>query len=93
MPITEAKFQVLPKVSATSRKKGGRKVNWMVDVYPGLREQGWLVREVYDIALAVAAKDGNTISRVRTKRWLDSLVDKKLARIAADENAFVYFVK
>lgn len=92
MPISQEKFKALPK-TAPGKRKGGRKVNWMEDVYPQLRGQGWVVREVYDIALAIAAKGGNTISRVRTKRWLDGLVTKKLAQLAEDGIAFVYFVK
>ena len=92
MPIGQEAYKLLPKASP-GKRKGGRKVQWDTDVYPELRGQGWLVREVYDIAMAAAKKGGNTISRVRTKRWLDSLVTKKLATMAEDGIAFVYFVK
>ena len=93
MPINQAKFDALPKVKAGARKKGGRKCDWN-KCYEHLRGQGWLVREVWEFAKAdCIIVEGGTISRVRTKRWLDGLVTKKLAVMGADGEAFVYYVK
>ncbi len=92
MPITQETFEELPKVSATARKKGGKKCDWS-KVLAHLKGQGWLVREVHEFANANCVGSGQTISRVRTKRWLDKLVEKRLAQLRQDENAFVYFVK
>jgi len=92
MPISQDTFEALPKVVAGSRKKGGRKCDWS-KVLTHLRGQGWLVREVHEFANASCVGEGQTISRVRCKRWLDKLVEKKLAQLRQDENAFVYYVK
>lgn len=96
MPITEAKFKELPKVGTTKRgQRVGRKVDWD-KVYEHLRGKGWVVREVHEYANKSAILvEGQTISRVRCKRWLDKLEEKKLANVAEDEEtgAFVYFVK
>ena len=93
MPISQEQFKALPKVTEKTKRKGGQKVDWESEIYPSLRGQGWLVAEVYKMAMKVAQKGGHTISRVRTKRWLDSLVEKKKAELAEDGIAFIYYVK
>jgi len=92
MPISLAEFRKLEQAPAKAGpgSKFVRKCDWS-KVTSELAGQGWTVKEALAVAMKHVGKD-QSISRVRTKRFLDKLVEKKLAVKMFDGMGYVYYV-
>jgi len=92
MPISLEAFRSLKSVPAGEASKGKfqRKCDWD-RVLVELGGQAWTVKEAHGVASKHVGKD-QSISRVRTKRFLDKLVEKKLAASTYDGLSYIYYV-
>ena len=91
MPISLEEFRKLDSVPAgQTGRKFQRKCDWS-KVMIALGGQAWSVKEAHEIAGKFVGKD-QSISRTRVKRFLDKLVEKKLAVSSFDGMGYVYYV-
>ena len=88
MPISLEEFR---KLSSNPIAKDGvksGKCNWSI-VQVEITGHAWSVKEVWEIAKKHSPRG---ISRTRTKRWLDKLVEKKIAVSKIDGLAVIYWI-
>jgi len=91
MPISLEQFRKLESApSSAGVKKFSRKCDWD-KVYATLGGQAWTVKEAHGVASKFVG-DKQTISRVRVKRYLDTLVKKNLAVAKYDGFSFTYWI-
>ncbi len=90
MPMTLEEFR---KLSSTPVGKDGVKKSGKCDwdkVLAEIQGKGWSVKEVWEIAKKHSGEKG--ISRVRTMKWLNKLVEKKLGTMKVDGLSHVYWI-
>jgi hypothetical protein len=89
MPISLEEFRKLSTVPAVKAGVKVGKCRWNL-VQAEITGKAWSVKEVWVIATKHSGDRG--ISRTRTKRWLDKLVEKKVAMKKQDGLAVIYWI-
>ena len=86
-PMKVSEFRALPKVASSGTKKIGKKVDWskVEQFLTKNKDNAYTVKEVHEYTLKNACNEGQTISRVRVYKFLNSLVKKNKVEVRFDE--------